>query len=217
MSNQQESIGIEKKPPKSRKSKIVLSLALLSIGALIAGLLGARATFNQTVTDHQQVSTGVLTIELGAHATQTNALNIAATGVIPGDTIQRAVDVKNTGDVDWASLHLDTVDLEGTPTVLTTDTTNGLQMVIQECSQAWTVDTASPPTYSCGGSTTSVLASAAVIQTNSLLSATANTAGNTAHYRITLTLPSTADSTFETKSADIQYTFKATQRAAGAK
>jgi hypothetical protein len=86
-------------------------------------------------------------------------------------------------------------------------------MVIDKCSQAWT-ESGPPYTYTCGGSTSSVLSSRAVIQTGVALSnLSALTAGSTDHLRVTLTFPSGAGNSFQNKSSTIQYTFTGTQRA----
>jgi spore coat-associated protein N len=98
--------------------------------------------------------------------------------------------------------------------LLDTDTTNGLQMVIDKCSVAWT-EAGPPYTYSCSGSTTTLVASRAVIGSNiSLGSLSALTAGGTDHLRVTLTLPSGAGNTLQNQSSTISYAFTGTQRAA---
>jgi spore coat-associated protein N len=101
-----------------------------------------------------------------------------------------------------------------TSSLLDTDTTNGLQMVIDKCSQAWT-ESGPPYTYTCGGSTSTVLSSRAVIQTGvTLNNLSPLTAGTTDHLRVTLTFPSGAGNTFQNKSSTLQYAFTGTQRAA---
>jgi hypothetical protein len=128
--------------------------------------------------------------------------------------MQRAVNLQNTGDQDLASITLTTT--AGTTSLLDTDATNGLQMVIDKCSQAWTESGSAPAyTYTCGGSTSTVLASRAVIGSNLALSTLdALTAGATDFLRVTLTFPSTAGNTFQGLTSAITYTFNATQRAA---
>jgi hypothetical protein len=158
------------------------------------------------------VSSGTVTIALGATGASTNRLNVDATAIAPGDTIQRSVDLIDQGTINLASVTLTTSAT--TSSVLDTDATNGLQMVIDKCSQAWT-ETGPPYTYTCGGSTSSVLSSRAVIQTGVALSNLSSlTAGNTDHLRVTLTFPSGAGNSFQNKSSTIQYTFTGTQRAA---
>ena len=201
--------------PRRRRTtrKLLLSLAAIAAAASVAGL-ATFATFTSSVSQSQSISTGTVTIALGATGASTNRLNIGATAVAPGDTIQRSVDLINSGSLNLASLNLTTTAT--TSSLLDTDATNGLQMVIDKCSVAWTEAGVAPAyTYTCSGSTSTVLASAPVIGSNLTLSnLTALTAGSTDHLRVTLTLPSTAGNTFQGLTSTIQYTFTGTQRAA---
>jgi hypothetical protein len=90
-------------------------------------------------------------------------------------------------------------------------------MVVDKCSVAWTE--AGPPfTYTCSGSTSSVLASRAVIGSNLSLSNLGVTApAATDHLRVTLTLPSGAPNTLQNQSSTITYAFTGTQRTATSK
>ena len=68
------------------------------------------------------------------------------------------------------------------------------------------------------GTRSTVLARRAIVGSSlALTGMSALTAGNTDDMVVTVDLPSTADNTFQTKSATIQYTFTATQRAAVSK
>jgi len=198
--------------PRSGR-KALLSLAAVGAAAGMAGL-GTYATFTSSTSASHSVSTGTVTIALGATGSVTNRLNINATAVAAGDTIQRSVDLTNSGSIDLASITLTTS--ASTSSSLDTDGTNGLQMVIDKCSQAWTEGGSNPAfTYTCGGTTSSVLASRAVIGSNlSLSNLGSTTAGATDHLRITLTLPSAAGNTFQNLSSTISYSFSGTQRAA---
>lgn len=196
---------------RSPGQKLLLTIAVLGAAASIAGL-GTFATFTSSTSTSHTVSSGTVTIALGATGASTNRLNIDATAIAPGDTIQRSVDLIDQGTINLASVTLTTSAT--TSSVLDTDATNGLQMVIDKCSQAWT-EAGPPYTYTCGGSTSSVLSSRAVIQTGVTLSNLSSlTAGNTDHLRVTLTFPSGAGNSFQNKSSTIQYTLTGTQRAA---
>jgi spore coat-associated protein N len=200
-----------KRRPRSRARKLLLTVAILGATASIAGL-GTFATFTSSTSASHTVSSGTVTIALGATGASTNRLNIDATAIAPGDTIQRSVDLINQGTLNLASVTLTTQAT--TSSVLDTDATYGLQMVIDKCSQAWT-EAGPPYTYTCGGSTSSVLSSRAVIQSGvSLSNLSSLTAGSTDHLRVTLTFPSGAGNSFQNKSSTIQYTFTGTQRAA---
>jgi predicted ribosomally synthesized peptide with SipW-like signal peptide len=195
---------------RSRGRKLLLTIAVLGATASIAGL-GTFATFTSSTSASHTVSSGTVTIALGATGASTNRLNVDATAIAPGDTIQRSVDLIDQGTINLASVTLTTAATSSS--VLDTDATNGLQMVIDKCSQAWT-ESGPPYTYTCGGSTSSVLSSRAVIQTGVTLSNLSSvTAGSTDHLRVTLTFPSGAGNSFQNKSSTIQYTFTGTQRA----
>ena len=197
------------------RDRLALSIALILVAVALAGV-GAFAAFTSSASVSQSITSGTVTIALGATGTADNRLNIAATGVVPGDTIQRAVNVSNTGNQDFASITLTTA--ASTSSLLDTDATDGLQMVIERCSVAWTEGGSAPAyTYTCSGTTSSVLASRAVIGSSLSLSNLGLTAGTTNHLRVTLTLPSTAGNTLQGLASVIAYTFTGTQRAATSK
>jgi len=191
--------------------KLLATCALLGAAASIAGL-GTFATFTSSTSASHTVASGTVTIALGTTGASTNRLNVGANAIAPGDTIQRSVDLIDQGTLDLASVTLTTQATASS--LLDTDTTNGLQMVVDKCSQAWT-ESGPPYTYTCGGSTSTVLTSRPVIQSGVTLSNLSSlTAGNTDHLRVTLTFPSGAGNTLQNQSSTIQYTFTGTQRAA---
>src|SRR5436190_15953687 len=184
--------------------KLLATVALLGAAASIAGL-GTYATFTSSTSQSHAISSGTVTIALGATGASTNRLNIGASALAPGDTIQRSVDLTNSGSLDLASVTLTTTASPSSQ--LDTDATNGLQMVIDKCSQAWT-EAGPPYTYTCGGTTSSVLASRQVIGSNLALSNLSSlTNGSTDHLRVTLTLPSGAGNTLQNQSSTISYAF----------
>jgi predicted ribosomally synthesized peptide with SipW-like signal peptide len=194
--------------------KLLASLAVLGAAASIAGL-GTFATFTSSTSASHTVSSGTVTIALGATGAATNRLTVGASAIAPGDTIQRSVDLIDSGSIDLASITLTTNAT--TSSLLDTDTTNGLQMVIDKCSVAWT-ESGPPYTYTCGGTTTSVLATRPVVgSTLALSNLSSLTAGATDHLRVTLTLPSGAGNTLQNQSSTISYTFTGTQRTAASK
>ena len=213
--------------PRSLSKKVLASLGAVGVAASMAGL-GTFATFNDSTSASQAISSGTVDINLGTAGTADNRLTIGAAGLVPGDTVQRRAKLTNAGSEALASIVLTTVDSSDPDTVLTTDATNGLQMRIQRCTGTvgWTESVTTPYTYTCdalvagdnAGVRSDVLASRAVIGANlSLTSMAALSAGATDDMVVTLTLPSTADNTFQGKSATIEYTFTGTQRTAAAK
>lgn len=193
--------------------KLLVSIAVLAAAASVAGL-GTFATFTSSTSATNTVSSGTVSIALGTPGAA-NRLTVNATNVAPGDTMQRAFDLSNPGTIDLASAP--TLTTTASPTsLLDTDATNGLQMVIDKCSVAWT-ESGPPYTYTCSGTTSSVVASRAVIGSGIAMSNLTSlvTAGASAeHLRLTLTLPGTAGNTFQNLTSTLTYTFNGTQRAA---
>jgi spore coat-associated protein N len=179
--------------------KIALSIALL-LGAAGALIGGAFATFTNTATaGPQTITSGSVNLAVGP----TNDAATGATNIAAGDTIAREADLNDTGGT-LASKEI-TLKFSASPTsLLDTDPTNGLQVSIQACSEAWkrTVVGSPPPPfeYTCtpgatvvkvgGAATASVSAlettPAALTPLNSLA------AGGKDFLLFTLTLPSTA-------------------------
>jgi hypothetical protein len=195
---------------KSTSGKLLASAALIGAAASVAGL-GTYGAFTSTTSASESVSSGTVVIGLGASGAN-NRLSVAATGIVPGDTIQRAVTLSNSGTQNLASATLTTTAT--TTSKLDTDAVNGLQVAIDDCSVAWTeAGTAPAYTYTCSGTTTSVLASRAVIGSNvSLANLASVTASGTDHLRVTVSLPSGADNSFQGLSSTVNFSFTGTQR-----
>lgn len=193
--------------------KLIVSLALAGAAASVAGL-GTFATFTSSTSASNGISSGTVKVELGAVG-PANRLTVGATGLVPGDSLQRAVDLSNTGSESLASVVLST---SASPSsLLDTDAANGLQIAIDKCSVAWT-ESAPPYTYSCSGSTTSVLASRAAIGSNLALAGLSSLAPGAAdRLRVTVSLPASAPNSMQGLSSSIAYTFTGTQRGGGAK
>jgi len=199
---------------RTHSKKILLSLAAIGTAGAIAGL-GTFATFTSTTSATHSNTSGTVAIALGATGAVSNRLNIAATNLVAGDTIQRTVDLISTSSEGLGSVALTST----APTTSVLDTpasADTLQMVIDECSVPWTESGTSPQyTYTCTPGATSVLATGAVLRSGATLSGlSVLTAAGTDHLRITLTLPSSAPNGLQTKTSVIDYTFLATQRAA---
>lgn len=195
--------------------KLLLSAGLIGMVASVAGM-ASFASFTSTTTASQAHSSGTVTIGLGAAGGVDNRLTIGATNLAAGDTVDRQVKLSNSGSIDLASLTLTTAAT--TSSILDTDTTNGLQLQIDKCSVAWTEAGTNPYTYTCGGTTTSVLASRpAVGAAVSLGSLASMTAAGSDYLRVRVTLPTAAGNGFQGKASTLQYTFDATQRTATAK
>jgi spore coat-associated protein N len=124
--------------------KIALSIALL-LAAAAALIGGAFATFTSSVTaGPQAISSGTVKIAVGP----TNDVGTGATNIAAGDTISREADLNSTG-ATLANKEI-TLKFSASPTsLLDTDPTNGLQVSVQACSEAWkrTVVGSPPPPF----------------------------------------------------------------------
>jgi hypothetical protein len=193
--------------------KVFASCAVLGAAASIAGL-GTFATFTSSTSAAATASTGSVSIALGT-AGPANRLTVGASGLLPGDTMQRVVDLTNNGNAGSDNLQSVALTTTASPSsALDTDATNGLQMTIDKCSNAWTESGTAPAyTYTCSGTTSSVVASRAVIGSPIPMSNLASLAAQaTDHLRVTLTLPASAPNTMQGLSSSISYTFVGSQR-----
>jgi hypothetical protein len=195
--------------------KVLASVALVAAAAGVAGL-GTFGSFTSTTSASEAVGTGTVKIDLGASGAA-NRLSVAASGLVPGDTVQRAVTLTNNGSEDLSTVSLTTAAT--TSTKLDTDATNGLQLLIESCSTGWTeAGTAPAYTYTCSGTTRTVLASRPIVGANQTLSNLQSVASTkTDSLRVTVTLPTTADNTFQGLNSVVGFDFTGTQRTATAK
>jgi spore coat-associated protein N len=197
----------------STRAKLLASTALLAAAAGAAGL-GTFGSFTSTTSASEAVTSGTVAIGVGTAGGVDNRLTIPATGVVPGDTIQRVVKLSNTGNQNLASLTLTTVATPAT-TALTTDATNGLQLKVDKCSTGWVEAGTSPKfTYTCGGTVTSIVASRPVIGLNLALTGLSSlNAMTNDSLLVTVSLPSVAGNALQNLSTAVNFTFDATQRA----
>ena len=190
---------------RSSGRKLLLSIAAIGAAASIAGF-GTFATFTSSTSASNTIASGTLSLTAPFSRLGTGASPIAA-----GDTMQRAIDLSYSGSLNFGSATLTTSATSSSG--LDTDATNGLQISIDKCSQAWT-ESGPPYTYTCGSSITTVLASRTLIGSGIALSNLTLTSGATDHLRVTVTLPSSATNTLQNQSSTISYTFTGVQRAA---
>ena len=192
--------------------KVLASVALLAGAAGVAGL-GPFGSVTSTTSASPSVATGTVVIGLGA-AGPANRLAVAAAGLVPGDTVQRAVTLSNTGTQGLSAVTLTTTASPSSK--LDTDSTNGLHLALDACSVPWTeAGTAPAYTYTCTGTTTAVLASQPVIGANTALAGLSSlTAAASDNLRATLSLPAAADNTFQNLSSTNTFAFTGTQRTA---
>ncbi len=180
----------------------------------VIGIIGTGgfASFTSSASGSTAVTSGTMTLTVPVNGT-TNRLSVAASNIVPGDTIERVVDLVSGGNVAQT---ITLATSAGPSSLLDTDGTNGLQMVVDSCSLAggWTESGSFPYTYTCpSGTITTVIASRAVIGSALAMSAGMTNPGTT-HLHIKLTFPSaTSSATFQGLSSTVTYAFTGAQRA----
>jgi hypothetical protein len=193
--------------------KILASVALVGGAASVAGL-GTFGAFTSTTSASAATGTGKVVLSTAASV---RGLDVSATSLVPGDSVERTVTLTRSSDTEsFGSVKLTTAGTSSN--LLTTDTTNGLQLKVDQCSAAWTKP-ANSNALTCAGTTTTVIAQRAVVgSTLDLGAATTalNSSAAASNLRVTLSLPTTADNSFQGLSNTIDFTFDATQRAAQA-
>lgn len=176
-------------------AKIAIVVAATVGGtALVGSSVFASLTATAFNTPAHSVTSGTLKLTQAASgvAGLTAGFTTAVTGVAPGDTINRFIDLTNGGTLAGASMTLGLADSAATK--LTTDAVNGLQVTVKECTVVYTTVTGA-----CSGTETNVLT---VTPANTLLSATAITVAaidllpaGVAHFKFIINLPTNSEVT----------------------
>lgn len=193
------------------QAKLAVTAVAVGGTAAVAGL-GTFGAFTSTTDASAGVSTGTVALELGTPGTAANRLTVGASGLVPGDRLERAVQLKNSGTEALSDLTLTTT--ASASSLLDTDTTTGLRLVVDRCSVAWTESATPPYLYTCGGTTTSVVADRAAVGSAIDLDGPALVAGATDHLRVRLALPAAAGNPLQNKTSTLVFTFDGLQRTA---
>ncbi|MBW8766635.1 MAG: hypothetical protein JF630_10560 [Geodermatophilales bacterium] len=187
--------------------KVVGTLGVLGTAAAVAGM-GTFGTFTDSSTPvNTTIQSGTLSIDV---TQQGFTVPVTTAGFLPGDSLTRAVNLVNDGSSALATVVLNTT--VATPSVLTTDPVNGLQLAVKSCSVPWTQGgSATAATFTCSGTQRS-LGSGAVAASLTLDNPASLNPGNTDYLTFSISLPSSADNSFQGKTAALSLTFMGTQR-----
>lgn len=193
----------------ARRFGATAGIACIALGLLSFNAFGA---FTASTGVTHDVGSGTMTLALGATGSVTNRMDVAAADIAPGDTIQRTLTITPGGSVAMTGIELTLT--APTSSLLDTDADDGLQVVIERCTVQWT-EAGPPYTYTCGGSTSDVVAATSV---DALVDAGTTALANEAtaaanHLRVTLTFPATADDTFQGLSTTLDFEWSGAQRA----
>lgn len=191
--------------------KILGSLAVIGTVGAVAGL-GTLGTFTDSTSADTIVETGTLSIDLGVPGGP-KTIPVTTSGFLPGDSLTRAINLANDGNVALSSVALATTATSSN--ALVTDAVNGLQLTLEQCSRAWTKGgTTDLPTYTCGG-TQRTLYSGPVLSTDALPSPRSLAPGGTDNMVFTLSLPTTAGNDMQRLSTTVSIAFTAFQAPGG--
>jgi hypothetical protein len=197
-----------------------LALAALGVALLAIAGGGVRATLSAIADGDapMTIASGTLLLELDDDGA---GLTTPITDLAPGDTVDRFVDLANTGTLDTDDLHVE-LDASG-DTVLLVDgtapaTTRALTLTIDACDGPW--DTA---TSTCSGDVTSLLGSTTLgaLDGASTPLPLALAADDVAHLRLRFLLPDQDETstngvlptpTIQDATASVDVTFRVEQR-----
>ena len=197
----------------------ILIVATASVGgaALISSSVFAALTASATNTTGGSVTSGTLKLTQAASGVSgiTGGFETAISEMAPTDTINRYVILSNPGTLNSSAM---TLGASGTG-LLVTDGTNGLQVLVKQCSTAY------PNTGICGATETTILNSTSVasLATPAALSlqSGALNSGATTYLKIAISLPASSEVTtngvlpigsIQGLTSTITWTFTQTQR-----
>jgi Camelysin metallo-endopeptidase len=187
--------------------KIVGSIGVLGAAVAVAGI-GTFGSFTDSTTPiSTQISSGTVSIDISQPGV---TIPVTTANFVPGDSVSRAVELINDGSADLSRISLASV--AAAPGALTSDATNGLQLSVRSCSVAWTQGgTASAPTFTCGGSTSTLYNGKAVMD-SPLAGVASLAAGGSDHLVLNVSLPATAGNSLMGQSSTLGLTFTGVQR-----
>lgn len=193
-----------KNPPANgaTRNKLLWSLAALGAAGALAGL-GTFATFT-TTTAEQYGDIDTADVELTVGGTG-DSLDVA--DVVPGDTIQRFVDLTNSGDSLGTVTLMVTVDPDEAPLPYA-DPSRIMRLTVHRCDSLG----GSAPNYTCNNP-------AQILGDNALLGAhplpALDDLTGTAYLRLTLAFPDDAGDNYQDQTVKVGYTFLGVQRDEG--
>jgi hypothetical protein len=189
----------------------------VAIGGLALTGMAVFAGLNATATNTTAQSIDSGTLQL-TYADNGAGFTTVAAKMAPGDVVNRYVDLTNGGTLDGQTLTLAATD--STPTKLSTDATNGLQVSVTECTGG-TWDTS---TGVCSGTAGTPVTGSLQSMASTPLSLASNVAsGVTLNYQISVALPDQNESvvngalpsgTIQGLTANITWAFNELQRTA---
>lgn len=212
---------------RKNTAKIIASVALVAGAAGVAGLGTYGAFTSTTAPATADVGSGVIQLAMAPGAG--SATSVVVTGMVPGDSIQRTIDLTRSDKSEqFGSIILNSTVTDKTVTTTTGNTgpeklSDRLAMSVDVCSVPWTV-TGATKTLECKGTTTVEITAGTLTNSDQSLGKALNALNvddgahsRTAHLRVTVSLPSTGDDAldnkYQGKATTVKFDFTATQSA----
>lgn len=211
----------DQKNSKKRAAWRPIAVAVVGAGIVAGTGFGVWASLNATASGTaQSIASGTLKLTMAANGA---GFNQAISNVAPGDTVNRYVDLTNSGTLDAQNLTFQ-VAATGSQALITDGvspaTTKALRVSITSCTVAW-----APTTGVCSGTTSAVVAATPVSGLAAATSLIAGSipAGTVAHLQVSTQLPDQTETTvngtlptttIQGLSAQLAYTFTEVQRTA---
>ena len=194
--------------PRTAGRKLLGSAVVLATAAAVAAL-GTFGTFTDSTSVATAVESGIVSINLAVPGGP-KSIPVTTTDFLPGDSLSRAVNLENDGNLVMSSVSLATT--ASTSSALVTDPVNGLQLALWSCSRAWTKSGPTAlPTYPCGGTERIVYAGPA-LGNRALIGPASLNPGGTDKLLFTISLPASAGNRFQGVSATVSLALTGVQR-----
>jgi hypothetical protein len=177
-----------------RAPAAVALVAALALG----GAATASAVFLAQDTAVARSRAGAVTLDWNAGGV--NQFTVPVTGLTPGGTAARLIDLRNTGTVAASALQLAVA-----APVVGASASDGLQFALDRCSVAWSSVTA------CSGTITAVSVDRPAGGRVALGASAALAVGGTDHLRVTFRLPDSAPTAARSTSGTVTFTVTGVQ------
>jgi hypothetical protein len=206
--------------------------AVVTAGGLLMTGVGVYAGLNAVATGSTGVTSGTLSLTLGADGNSTGFPQTVS-NIAPGDVYNTYVNLTNGTSTSLAGKDITLAVAAPSSNPLITPPsgdggTVGLTVTVNSCSVAWTVTPGTPGSATCSGTggATQILAPTAVSSLSTAASLISGAIAPAAvyHLQMTLTLPSNLNETttngtpptqtIQGQSVTLNYTFGETQRTA---
>jgi hypothetical protein len=177
--------------PLRRHARPIAVVALVVLGAAGAGL-GAFATFFASSTAPAAIGSGEVAVEWAPSGGAGIEFDIAP--IYPGQSVERLVELRNTGSLPAADLQL-------TITAADSNESDGIQLMISDCSVPWSGTT----TFSCAGVESVVSPDRPARAVIDLPALGADEAGGGDYLRVVFRVPASAPAALQAASATIGF------------